>query len=125
MSALAIDDLAGPVPTLPVRTRPAPVPRRWRHVERAPQARPHLVGLPGGRPAGVAAPALPARPAPGAAPRASARGWRLTDRGIAVVTLFFLALVATAAVVLVSAFLAVSDTPLRPVEAPVAVGVAA
>lgn len=119
MSALLVDDLVVPVPT-------RPQPGRWRHVERGPQARPQVVGLPGGRPEGVPAPELrAARPAvtavarPAAAPRAD--GWHLTDRGIAVVVVFFLAVVATAAVVLVTSFLSVSDAPLHAApKAPVA-----
>lgn len=110
MSALLIDELDV---AAPIRQQP----RRWRHVERRPEARPHLVGLPGGRPAGVQAPELgraqsatatAARPAP----RPVAGSWQLTDRGIAVVTVFFLALLATAAIVLVGGFLAVSNAPL-------------
>jgi hypothetical protein len=37
---------------------------------------------------------------------------RLTDRGIAVVVVFFLALLATAAVVLVTSFLSISNDPI-------------
>ena len=110
MSALLAEDLAATIPaTLPsVGTRP----RRWRHVERGPVSRPQLVALPGGRPCGVAAPGVRSVGAPAAAARPSASSWQLTDRGIAVVVLFFLALVATAAVVLVGSFLAVSDAPV-------------
>jgi len=51
-------------------------------------------------------------------------GWRLTDRGIKVVVSFFLALFATALVVLVSGFFAVSDAPTSVPQAPAAVAVA-
>ena len=109
MSALLVDDLVVPVPV-------RPQPGRWRHVERGPQARPQVVSLPGGRPEGVPAPELRATaPAAKAAARPIApRGdsWQLTDRGIAVVVVFFLAVVATAAVVLVTSFLSVSNAPL-------------
>ncbi len=47
LADVSADDL---VATVPTRTQPG----RWRHVENGPQARPHLVGLPGGRPRGVA-----------------------------------------------------------------------
>lgn len=111
MSALLVDDL---VATVPTRTRPG----RWRHVERGPQARPQLVALPGGRPGGVGAPQVRGSVPEGIRVAAPAGSWRLTDRGIAVVVVFFLALVATAALVLVDGFLAVSNAP---VEAPGAV----
>lgn len=115
MSALLVDDLVVPVPT-------RPQPGRWHHVERGPQARPHLVGLPGGRPEGVPAPELrPARPATTRPVSAGAGSWQLTDRGIAVVVVFFLAVVAAAAVVLVSGFLSVSNAP--PPSAPAAAAV--
>nr|WP_300149066.1 hypothetical protein [Propionicimonas sp.] len=111
MSALLVDDMVVPVPT-------RPQPGRWRHVERGPQARPRLVGLPGGRPEGVPAPELrPARPGASRPAAASAESWQLTDRGIAVVVIFFLAVVAAAAVVLVGGFLSVSDAPLPSVPA--------
>jgi hypothetical protein len=108
MSALLVDDLIVPVPV-------RPQPRHWRHVERGPLARPQVVATPCGRPEGVAAPevraAAPARPVVRPA-RASAHGsWQLTDRGVAVVVVFFLALLATAAVVLVGSFFSVSDAP--------------
>ncbi len=107
MSALLVDDLVAAVPT---RTRPG----RWRHVERGPQLRPKLVALPGGRPLGVEAPPVrvSVRPAPPATAPGSA-GWQLTDRGLLVVVVFFLALVTTAAVVLVGAFLSVSNAPVE------------
>lgn len=122
MSALLVDDLYVPVPT-------RPQPGRWRHVDAAPQARPQSAALPGGRPLGVTAPpvrrvATTTRPVAATAP---ATGWHLTDRGIAVVVVFFLAVVATAAVVLVTGFLAVSNEPLQSVPAhqaaPAAAGV--
>lgn len=117
MSALPVDDLVVRVPTGPQSTR-------WRHVESGPQSRPQLVGLPGGRPQGVAAPRLrPAsvsRPLP--RPTATRDSWQLTDRGIAVVVVLFLTVVAVAAVVLVGAFLSVSDAPVpASPEVPVAV----
>jgi len=115
MSALLIEDLSTTIPVSLPGT--GAEPRRWRHVERGPQARPHLVSLPGGRPGGVAAPAAARVPARVAA-STPARTWELTDQGIAVVVVFFLAVVALAAVVLVSGFLAVSDAPL-PVAPPV------
>ncbi|MCA0294399.1 MAG: hypothetical protein LCH96_03615 [Actinobacteria bacterium] len=112
MSALLVDDLYVTVPT-------RPQPGRWRHVENSPQARPQSAALPGGRPQGVTAPPVrrvaPAtRPTVTAAPSA---GWHLTDRGIAVVVVFFLAVVATAAAVLVTGFLSVSNDPLQSVPA--------
>ena len=108
MSALLIDELDV---LAPVR----PQPKRWRHVNRRPEARPHLVALPGGRPGGVPAPELgDVTPAAGAQPTGSAAPaqLRLTNRGLAVVVVFFLALVTTAAVVLITGFLAVSDAPI-------------
>ncbi len=109
MSALLVDDLDVLAPH-------HPQPRRWRHAERGPEARPQLVVLPGGRPGGVAAPRLSPAPVAGRAPTAAAvpapAPLRLTDRGIAVVVVSFLALLVTAAVVLVGGFLAVSDAPL-------------
>jgi hypothetical protein len=111
VSALLVDDLVVPMPT-------HPQPGRWRHVERGPQSRPHLVGLPGGRPEGVPAPELRrVHPAPARPTAPAASSWQLTDRGIAVVVVFFLAVVAAAAIVLVSGFLAVSDAPLPPAPA--------
>jgi hypothetical protein len=59
----------------------------------------------------VAAPGAPTVVAPAAASR-PASTWQLTDRGLAVVVMFFLALVATAAVVMVGGFLAVSNAPV-------------
>lgn len=116
MSALLVDDL---VVTVPGR----PQPGRWRHVDSGPQARPRVVVLPGGRPEGVAAPQV--RPAPrthSTRPAATASdSWQLTDRGIAVAVVLFLAVVAVAAVVLVGAFLSVSDAPIPTApQAPVA-----
>lgn len=110
MSALLIDELDV---AAPIRQQP----RRWRHVDRRPEARPQLVGLPGGRPAGVRAPEVGpgqsrVRPLASPASRPAAGSWQLTDRGIAVVTVFFLALLVIAAVVLVNGFLAVSNAPI-------------
>lgn len=109
MSALLVDEL---VVQAPRREQP----NRWRHVDRGPEARPNLVALPGGRPVGVPAPELRVtRVAPSGRPAAttSAAPLRLTDRGIAVIVVFFLALVVTAAVVLVSGFLGVSNDPIQ------------
>lgn len=90
MSALLVDDLFVPLSTRPAATG-------WRHVE--PEARP--------RPRLVTAPApVTVRTSGQAAPL------RLTDRGIAVIVVFFLALIATAAVVLVTSFLSVSNDPV-------------
>ena len=119
MSALLIDDL---VITAPTRPQPA----RWRHVERGPQARPQRAGSPGGRPEGVTAPQLRSAPAtrPGVRPsaRPASDAWQLTDRGIAVAVLLFLSVVAVSAVVLVGAFLSVSDAPVPAApQVPVAV----
>ncbi len=114
MSALLMDDL---VIDAPVR----PEISRWRHVDsvRGPGFDPELTA--GGRPSLSATDATTSRTA-SAAPgfRAATRPrpvvapapMRLTDRGLAVVVVFFLALVATAAVVLVTAFLAVSNDPI-------------
>jgi hypothetical protein len=93
MSALLVDDMIVPLPTRTAATG-------WRHVENvepAARPRPHLV----------------TEPAP-VAVRASrqAAPLRLTDRGIAVIVVFFLALIATAAVVLVTSFLGISNDPV-------------
>ena len=93
MSALLVDDLIVPLPTRAVTTG-------WRHIEHvepAARPRPHLVTAP------VPVADRESRPA---APL------RLTDRGIAVGVMFFLALIATAAVVLVTGFLSVSNDPV-------------
>ena len=104
MSALLVDDLIVPLPTRPQATA-------WRHVEPGSRQRPHLAVAPETvvREPGVPAPVVPghartlaAQPAP----------LRLTDRGIAVVLIFFLAVVATAAVILVTSFLSVSNDPI-------------
>ena len=108
MSVLLVDELEVQPP---IRLQP----KRWRHVARKPEARPQLVGLPGGRPGGVAAPELGGAVAAGVRrPEVAATPTplRLTERGLAVVVTFFLALVATAAVVLVTSFLTVSDAPI-------------
>ena len=92
MSALLVDDLIVPLPARAATTG-------WRHIEHgAPVAQPwpRLVTAP------VPVVERQSRPA---APL------RLTDRGIAVVVMFFLALIATAAVVLVTSFLSVSNEP--------------
>lgn len=110
MSALLAEDLTATIPVaLPsVGTQP----RRWRHVERGPVSRPLLVALPGGRPGGVAAPGARSLSAPAAVSGPASSSWQLTDRGLAVVVIFFLALVATAAVVMVGGFLSVSNAPV-------------
>jgi hypothetical protein len=93
MSALLVDDMIVPLPTRTAATG-------WRHVENvepAPRSRPHLV--------------TEAAPVAVRASRKAAR-LRLTDRGIAVVVVFFLALLATAAVVLVTSFLSISNDPI-------------
>jgi hypothetical protein len=92
MSALLVDDLIVPLPTRPASTG-------WRHVGPG-QARPQLAAVP--------APRAPVR----TRTSAPAAQLRLTDRGIAVIVMFFLALIATAAVVLVTSFLSVSNDPL-------------
>jgi hypothetical protein len=92
MSALLVDDMIVPLPTRTAATG-------WRHVENVEPAawpRPHLVT--------EAAP-VAVRASRQAAPL------RLTDRGIAVIVVFFLALIATAAVVLVTSFLSISNDP--------------
>lgn len=100
MSALLVDDLYVPLPAWPQADG-------WRHVDPAPQAHPHLTGVPaaqagrGSKAAGVRTP-VAGQSAP----------LRLTDRGIAVIVGFFLALLATAAVVLVVSFLGVSNEPI-------------
>ena len=93
MSALLVDDM---IVTLPTRT----TAKGWRHVENvepAARPRPHLVT--------EAAP-VTVRASGQVAPL------RLTDRGIAVIVVFFLALIATAAVVLVTSFLGISNDPI-------------
>ena len=93
MSALLVDEMFLPLPTRPQATG-------WRHVEHDSQPRPQL--------SVVREPVSVVRA--GALPEAAQL--RLTDRGIAVVVVFFLALVATAAVVLVTSFLGVSNDPI-------------
>ena len=90
MSALLVDELIVPLPTRPQATA-------WRHVEPGLRQRPHLAVVP--EPVQTRAAGRPA-------------SLRLTDRGIAVVVVFFLAVVATAAVVLVTSFLGVSNEPI-------------
>lgn len=117
MSALPID--------LPLVEIPAAGRQRWTYVQpaalrvpqrpasaplrpaRDPLARPTVTRAPGGRQLGAAAPVIrPAVSAPVAAPL------RLTRRGLAVVVGGFAALMVTAFVVLVAAFLAVSNEPV-------------
>ncbi len=93
MSALLVDDMIVPLPTRAAATG-------WRHVENvepAARPRPHLV--------------TEAAPVGGPASRQAAP-LRLTDRGIAVIVVFFLALIATAAIVLVTSFLSISNDPV-------------
>ena len=60
-------------------------------------------------------------PAPAVdAPRPADTGWQLTDRGVAVAVVTFLAVLLTAAVVLVGAFLAVPERPVTAADAAVA-----
>ena len=93
MSALLVDDLIVPLPVRPATTG-------WRHVEHIePAVRPRLQ--------------LVTEPAPPVVRESrQAAPLRLTDRGIAVIVVFFLALIATAAVVLVTSFLSISNDPL-------------
>lgn len=97
MSALLVDELYAPVS----QRRPA---EGWRHVDLAQQARPHLAAVP-----------VELAPAPLTAPTRNGvtAPLRLTDRGIAVILGFFLAVFATAAVVLVVSFLGVSNGPFQ------------
>lgn len=107
MSALMVDDVTTRTPS--ARRVPASrVPTLH-----GPVARQRVAAFPGRRPdGGVAAPALGAASArAGVASRPASSGWHLTDRGVAVVVVFFLALCVTAAVVLVTSFLAVSNEP--------------
>jgi hypothetical protein len=94
MSAALVDEFSFDyaVPAIPVQragrpvsaVRPSPAARRLAPCDR---------GVP------IVAPAGPS--------------WKLTDRGIAVVLALFVGLVLAGAVVLVGAFLGVSDAPLR------------
>jgi len=93
MSALLVDDMIVPLPTRTAATG-------WRHVEHvepAARPRPYLV--------------TEAAPVTVGASRQAAP-LLLTDRGIAVIVVFFLALIATAAVVLVTSFLSISNDPI-------------
>lgn len=102
MSALLVDDLIVPLPTRQTATG-------WRHVEHAEgvqhaeyvehaaRPRPYLV--------------TDAAPVSVGASRQAAP-LQLTARGIAVIVIFFLSLMVTAAVVLVTSFLSVSNDPL-------------
>ncbi len=100
MSALLVDELYAPL-------SPRQGAEGWRHVERPQQARPHLAAVP------VAEPGRPRPAAPTRQGAAGAAPLRLTDRGIAVILGFLLALVAAAAVVLVVGFLGVSNEPFQ------------
>jgi len=90
MSALLVDDLIVPLPTRPAATG-------WRHVEPAARREQRLVTMPTNTAARAAGQVAPLR---------------LTDRGLAVIMVFFVALIATAAVVLVTSFLSVSNDPV-------------
>ncbi len=118
----------------PVATSAPAAPRRWVHVSNprpgarpvaAPSARPSAPSRPGGRPQGVGAPQVVARarvaeaPAPRGATVAAPAPLRLTRRGLAVVMGGFALVMLTAAVVLVTAFLAI---PNEPVLAQIALG---
>ena len=93
MSALLVDEMFLPLPKRPQATG-------WRHVEHDAQPRPQLFVVP--EPVSPVCEEASSKTAP----------LRLTDRGIAVVVVFFLALVATAAIVLVTSFLGVSNDPI-------------
>ncbi|HQY99069.1 MAG TPA: hypothetical protein PKV13_00240 [Propionicimonas sp.] len=97
MSALLIDDL--------VPLAPSAQPNGWRHV-RGREFVPQLALVP--EPPAAATPVR----VPAANPRAAQ--WQLTDRGIKVVVSFFLAIFATAVLVLATGFFAVSDAPFAP-----------
>lgn len=118
MSALLIDLPADDViePRSWVHVAPAARPSGTPTAPRSPQARPVPPRTPGGRPGGVRAPSF--RAAPGAELRATGGTLHLTRRGLAVVMGFFTALMATAATVVVTSFLSVSNDP--PVSSPVA-----
>ncbi len=90
MSALLVDDLIVPLPTRPAAAG-------WRHVEPAARREQRLVTMPTNTAARAAGQVAPLR---------------LTDRGLAVIVVFFVALIATAAVVLVTSFLSVSNDPV-------------
>lgn len=90
MSALLVDDLYVPLSTRPVVAG-------WRHVEADELPSPRLAAVPQQARVGTSTQAAPLR---------------LTDRGIAVIVVFFIALFATAAVVLVTSFLSVSNDPI-------------
>ncbi len=116
---------------LPPAATSAPAgPRRWVHVSNpriggarpvaAPSARPAAPSRPGGRPQGVGAPQVVARSQAAALPASRdavvaapiPAPLRLTRRGLAVVMGGFALVMLTAAVVLVTAFLAVPNEPI-------------
>ncbi len=102
MSALMMDEIVATV--VPVRpTRPS----RGVWVHRGPAARPIQPTHPGARPVTVATP--PAVRPISAAPSA---GWQLTERGIAVVIALLALVMMVSAVVVVSSFLAIPNTPV-------------
>lgn len=104
------------VVTAPVVT-PAGTRRRPRGQQlRGPIARPQRLDAPGGRPVQPVAPALggPVRLRQ-AAPRtnpAAQPGLRLTDRGVALVVSFFMALALVSVAVIATLFFSVSNAPL-------------
>ena len=108
---------------LPPAATSAPAgPRRWVHVSnpRIGGARPAAPSRPGGRPQGVGAPQVVARSQAAALPASRdavvaapiPAPLRLTRRGLAVVMGGFALVMLTAAVVLVTAFLAVPNEPI-------------
>ena len=99
MSALLVDDMMlvdDMIVRLPTRTAAT----GWRHVDQVePATRPMPYLVTEAAPVSVGA-------------SRQAAPLRLTDRGIAVIVVFFLALMATAAVVLVTSFLSISNDPI-------------
>lgn len=122
MSAMTVGGLEiGAVGTRAPGARSGFVPPRTRSrserpataSQRGPVARPLVRAgdRRGQRPAGVAAPRVVRRPQPVVA---ASPGWRLTDRGLAVVMALGLVLVAIALSVVVSTALTVTDDNYRP-----------
>lgn len=129
MSVLLIDDV------VTTASRPAPT-GTWRPVPRRVsqgQPRPTPAGSPdrpgvasggvgiGGRPH-LARAARQTAPRPTLASQVRAPGWQLTDRGLAVAVALFLAVCATAAVVLIVGFLSVSNASPTSVPSAATVG---
>lgn len=94
--------------------------RTWERVPRhargtassSPLARPQHSSGPGGRPAGVAAPALRGAAVVESPAAVVGSDWHLSRRGLAVAVYGFLAVVTVAVVALVVGFLSVSNDPL-------------